>query len=204
VLVARRYWRNRSDWEIAVPLVSAAMLLICTMPAHLDSGVRYVLPIFVLLSILAAAGLVTLWTQINQRSMYRAAAIGMFGWLAVSSAWAHPDYLSYFNELGGRDPSRYIVVGDLDWGQDLTRLSVYLRQHSIAHVSIAYDAYFDPAPLGFPETERIQCNARPPSGWVAIDLRRSKVHSECYPWLAGQRPIARVGKTISVYYRQGP
>ena len=202
IVVAARYWRDPSHWELAVPVIAAAMIMISSAPSQLDSGVRYIMPIFVFIAMLSGFALSMLWERQSHRVLSRVTAVLLFTWLALSSAWAHPDYLSYFNELAGRDPSRYIIIGDLDWGQDLTRLSAYLRQHSVTHLSIAYDAYFDPAPLGFPETERIECNQRP-SGWVAIDLRRSKVHSECFPWLAGQHPVAKVGKTISVYYLEG-
>lgn len=203
IMVAARYWRDPNHWELAAPVIAAAMIMISSTPSKLDSGVRYVMPVFVFIAMLSGFALSTLWERQSQRVLSRLTAAGLFTWLALSSAWAHPDYLSYFNELAGRDPSRYIIIGDLDWGQDLTRLSAYLRQHSVTHLSIAYDAYFDPAPLGLPETERIQCNQQRPLGWVAIDLRRSKVYSECYPWLAGQHPMAKVGKTISVYYLEG-
>ena len=202
VIVAARYRRDRSHWELAAPLIAAAMIMISSTPSKLDSGVRYVMPVFVFIALLSGFALSMLWERQSSRMLSRVTAVLLFAWLALSSAWAHPDYLSYFNELAGRDPSRYIIIGDLDWGQDLTRLSAYLREHSVTHLSIAYDAYFDPAPLGLPPTERIQCQQRP-SGWVAIDLRRRKVHSECYPWLAGQHPVAKVGKTISVYYLEG-
>jgi Dolichyl-phosphate-mannose-protein mannosyltransferase len=202
IMVARHYWRDRSNWQFAAPVIALAMIMIASTPARLDSGVRYVMPVFVFIAILSGFALSMLWERQSHRLLSRVTAVLLFTWLAFSSARVHPDYLSYFNELAGRDPSRYIVIGDLDWGQDLTRLSAYLRQHSVTHLSIAYDAYFDPAPLGLPDTERIQCNQRP-SGWVAIELRRSKVYSECYPWLVGQHPIAKVGKTISVYYLEG-
>jgi len=43
-------------------------------------------------------------------------------WQCISSLNAHPDYIAYFNELAGRDPSRVLVTGcDLDCGQDLFR-----------------------------------------------------------------------------------
>ena len=202
IMVAGRYRRDRSHWELAAPLIAAAMIMISSTPSKLDSGVRYVMPVFVFIAILSGFALSMLWERQSQRMLSRVTAVLLFTWLAVSSVRAHPDYLSYFNELAGRDPSRYIIIGDLDWGQDLKRLSAYLREHSVTQVSVAEDNYFDPAPLGFPATKLIQCHERP-SGWVAIDLRGSKVRSECFPWLAGQHPIAKVGKTISVYYLEG-
>jgi len=200
VVVLRRYWRNRENWEIAAPFAAFAMIMLCSTPARLDSGVRYVLPVFVFLSILAAFGLTTLWNQDRHRIIWRTASVVLFGWLTVSSALAHPDYLAYFNEFGGNDPSHKIVVGDLDWGQDLTRLSTYMHEHSIQPVSIAYDGFFVPDSLGFPETQLLECGAARPSGWVAMELRKERLYPECYEWLAGQPAVAKVGKTMALYY----
>lgn len=200
IAIWRKYWHNRVDWEISAPLLSFVMLMIVTTPAHLDSGVRYVLPVFVFLSILAALGLSTLWEH-RRRAPARALAGILFAWLAVSSAWCHPDYLAYFNELAGSDPSRIIVVGDLDWGQDYSRLASFLRERSVTHVSIASDTFFEPGPLGLPETTLLGCN-EPPHGWAALELRRLRLHPECYQWSAQQQLVAKVGKTMLVYYVQ--
>ena len=200
--VLKRYWRNRENWELAAPFAAFAMIMLCSTPARLDSGVRYVLPVFVFLSILAAYGLTILWAQEKHRLVLRTAAVVLFAWVTVSSAAAHPDYLAYFNEFGGKDPSHKIVVGDLDWGQDLARLSTYMREHSIQQVSIAYDGYFVPQSLGFPQTQILNCDGPRPAGWVAVEVRKERLYPECLPWLPGQQPVARVGKTMSLYYLQ--
>ncbi len=200
VAAVRRYWGNRTHWEIAAPVAAAVMILVVTAPSGLNSGVRYVMPMFALLSIFAAAGLAVLWSQQKHRAAFRAASVVLALWLVASSARAHPDYLAYFNEFGGKDPSRLLVISDLDWGQDLTRLSTYLREHDIKHVTIAYDGFYEPSSLGLPDTEKLPWCGGEASGWVAIELRRALLHPECYPWMAGQKPIAMVGKTMRVYY----
>jgi hypothetical protein len=202
LLVVRRYWRNNQQWEAVVPFAAFAMIMLTSMPSHLDSGIRYVLPIFVFLSILATFGLTTLWNAEAHRTICRSAAILLFGWLMVSSALSHPDYLAYFNEFGGKDPSHKMVVGDLDWGQDFSRLATYLRDRSIQHVTVAADTFIEPSPLGLPQTDFLKCNDPKPSGWLAVELRRERLHLECYPWLPGQRAITRVGKTMTIYYLQ--
>jgi hypothetical protein len=127
--------------------------------------------------------------------------VALFAWLTVSSALCHPDYLSFFNELGGKDPSRLIVVGDYDWGQDLSRLATYVHEHSIQHITIAYAGYYVPEALDLAESEDLRCKARP-SGWVAVEVRRARLYPECYPWLPQQSRIATVGKTMWIYYLQ--
>jgi len=202
VLVVRQYCRDQKNWEVVAPLAAFVMIMLSSMPSHLDSGIRYVLPVFVFLSILAALAFTTLWNARSHRAIFRTIAILLFGWLTVSSAISHPDYLAYFNEFGGKDPSHKIVVGDLDWGQDFSRLATYLHYHSITHVTIAADTFIEPQPLGLPQTDFLKCNDPKPSGWVAVELRRERLHLECYPWLPQQKASAKVGKTITLFYVQ--
>jgi len=203
LVVAGRYRKNRSDWECAAPLISAVMIMVVTMPSRLDSGVRYVMPMFIFLSMLAGLGLWMLWTRSDHRMLYRTAAVALSAWLIVSSVRAHPDYLAYFNEFGGSDPSRLIVIGDYDWGQDLTRLAKYAHQNSIDHMTIAYDGFFDPDSLDLAHSQRLPCGATPSPGWVALEMRRLRVYPDCYPWLGDRSPVARVGKTMLVYKFDG-
>lgn len=204
VVIARRYWKNLRDWECAAPLISAVMIMIVTTPARLDSGVRYVMPMFIFLSILAGVGGWTLWARRDRRLLCRTAALLLGAWLIISSVRAHPDYLSYFNELGGSDPSRLIVIGDYDWGQDLTRLATYARANSIGHMAISYDGFYDPDSLGLPGSQGLPCLNTPDSGWVAIEIRRLRVHPECFSWLGNRRPVVRVGKTMVLYKMESP
>jgi Dolichyl-phosphate-mannose-protein mannosyltransferase len=198
-IATRRYWRNRFDWEIAAPLVSAIMILIVTAPAGMNSGVRHVLPEYVFLSIYAALALVTLWQQTRHQRLYRVAAVLLLAWMTLSSALSHPDYLAYFNEFGGSDPSRLLVISDLDWGQDLTRLATYLRENHIEHISIAYEGFYEPDSLGLPETVKLKCGDIP-TGWVAVAARRARRSPECEPWLGQQQRVTIVGKTMWIYY----
>jgi hypothetical protein len=171
------------------------------MPTSLDIGVRHVMPVFAFLSMLAAVGAVRLWNWNGSAQVWggHAAVALLSAWFVVSSAWAHPDYLAYFNELGGKHPENILVISDVDWGQDFTRLSNYLREQQINHISIASAHVFDPVALGFPETEHIPCGATP-SGWVAVEMRSLRVYPECFPWVGQQKLITTVGKTELIYY----
>ena len=215
ILLTKGWLRSRADWQRPVPLVAFLAILVAAAPTRLDIGVRHVMPVFAFLSIMAAVGAVALWngdaaqatgSPNGSRTMMwaaRLALIVLFAWLIVSSGRAHPDYLSYFNEFGGSDPARILVISDLDWGQDYTRLSTYLREQQVRHISVASDTYFDPATLGFPETVLLQCR-EPATGWVAVEERRARLHAECYQWIATQPVKAYVGKSMRVYYIPEP
>lgn len=215
ILLIRNWLRGDGDWQRLVPLVAFVAPIVIAAPTRLDIGVRHVMPVFVFLSMLAAVGAVWLWnvrpvgshdSQTRSRMANWAgptAVIILFAWLIVSSARAHPDYLSYFNEFGGSNPSNILVISDVDWGQDLTRLSTYLSEQQVKHVSIAYDGYYDAATLGLPETVKLRCGETA-TGWIAIEERRARVHPECYEWIASQPLHAYVGKTMRVYYLPEP
>lgn len=199
VATTGRYWRDRVDWEVAAPIVSAVMIMLVTAPSGLNSGVRYVMPMFAFLSMLAGIGLTTLWLRPTQVLAYRAVAVLLVAWMVVSSMRAHPDYLAYFNEFGGKDPSRLLVIGDLDWGQDLTRLAAFSREHHIDHISMAYGGYYDANSLGLPETVNLECGITP-KGWAAVAMRTFRHYPGCWPWMSKQQRVALVGKTMLVYY----
>ena len=198
-LLAARYWRDRSDWQSPAPLVSMIMILVATAPARINMGVRYVMPVFVFISMIAALGIVALWGRREHQTLSRVLAVLVFCWMAISSARAHPDYLAYFNEFGGSDLSRLLVVSDLDWGQDLSRLAAYLRERHIDHIRLAYEGFYEPGPLGLPETQVLKCGGTP-SGWVIVAVRRVRRYPECWPWLPQQQRLAVVGKTMWVYH----
>jgi 4-amino-4-deoxy-L-arabinose transferase-like glycosyltransferase len=199
------WFRTRRDWQRTVPIVAFLGPIVIAMPTSLDIGVRHVMPVFAFLSMLAAVGAVRLWNGKNgsasSPAMWggRIAVVVLAAWLVVSSVRAHPDYLAYFNELGGKHPENILLISDLDWGQDLTRLSTYLREQQVKHVTVASANTFDSNALGFPETEHMTCGSTP-SGWVAVELRSVRLFPECYPWISQQKLITTVGKTELIYY----
>ncbi len=206
--------RKRENWRPLVPLVASILILVIAAPTKFDIGVRHVMPVFAFLSMLAGLGAVRLWNwraastdgsrAHPQLTLWAgpAATLVLLTWLLVSSGRAHPDYLAYFNEFGGKHPENILVISDFDWGQDLARLASYLREHDVKHVSIAYAGVYDPAALGLPETQEVGCGAAP-AGWVAMEERRARLSPECFPWLRDYTPITVVGKTMRLYHIPG-
>ena len=132
IALVASWFRTRTDWQRVVPIVGFLAPIVIAAPSRPDIGVRHVMPVFAFLSILAAVGAVWLWNlaprcgtrfHTGKPGMAlwggRAAVVVLLGWSVVSSALAHPDYLAYFNELGGKHPENILVISDLDWGQDL-------------------------------------------------------------------------------------
>ena len=134
----------------------------------------------------------------------------LLAWQLLSSVRAHPDYLAYFNEFAGSHPERILLDSDLDWGQDLLRLSTALQQKHIDQVSIAYagSSKLDLSKFGLPPF-RVLLPNQPATGWIAISLLRLKVGEPGLPddgfsWLEAYQPVALVGQSIRLYYVPQP
>lgn len=199
--VVREAWRGR-DWRPLVPLIGAAAVLGSSMPANINIGVRHVLPVYPLLAIGAGGAAVALWRNGHRKALARAFVAISAAWLLVSSVRAHPDYIAYFNEIAGSRPDRILVNGDLDWGQDLDRLADTLRARGVTKVKIAYFGSASP-PKHLEGAERLSPYEKP-AGWVAISEAVIKgvlvVPPDGFRWADSVAPVARVGKSIRLYY----
>jgi len=204
IFAAIMKWNNDGhDWRILVPVASALGLMLVSLPTKFNIGLRHILPIFPLLAILAGFGLMRLWQVQRPLWLGRILAIGLATWMLASSAMAQPDNLAYFNEFAGKHPERILVDSDLDWGQDLLRLSNDLHAWGVHHVSIAYNGSADLKQMNLPPFDVLAPCART-TGWVAIslyDLEMSQPSVGCggFSWLEAYKPVASVGKSIWLY-----
>jgi hypothetical protein len=195
-------------WRTLAPALAALAVFLVTMPVSYNAGVRHVMVVFPLLAILAGTGCSYLWQlQAASRIATRVILIALLSWQLVSTARATGDFLAYFNELAGSDPSQVLVAGcDLDCGQDLDRLALEFQSRHITHATIALWTSADPARSHLPEFVVPQANV-PVTGWFAIGLRTLRFGNSfhtAYPpgafaWLNVYQPVAHVGKTILLY-----
>ena len=99
--------------------------------ASINIGVRHILPIYPLLAIIAGVGACRFWDSAKPKYAGPVIILALLAWQLISSIRAHPDYLAYFNEFAGRHPEKILIDSDLDWGQDLLRLSAALKQRHV-------------------------------------------------------------------------
>jgi hypothetical protein len=193
--------KNRALW---IPPLLTALILLVNLPTSLNIGVRYMLPLFPVLALTAGIGAVWLWTRA------RWAVVALLVSVAVSSALAHPDYLAYFNEFAGTHPEHILVDSDLDWGQDMGRLAAELRRRNVAYLHMACLYTGDDTRLGLPGWDSLE-PYQPVPGWVAISYTmrenfgwmaaQQRGRSDlAFAWLDRYQPVARVGKSILLYY----
>ncbi|MGH9643006.1 MAG: hypothetical protein ACRD3Q_11310, partial [Terriglobales bacterium] len=167
------------------------------------------LPVMPLLAIAAAYPLHAAenWSR-NRRRLAVAIVLVAVASQLITFRTTFPDYLSYFNVLGGTRPERILVDSDLDWGQDLGRLDTFCRRKGIKQISLAY---FGSADVHrFRDLEIIDLKPNQVAfGWVAISKTTRNLslaapgmlgNGKEYSWLDGHTPVTQVGSSIDVYF----
>jgi hypothetical protein len=201
--------RLRRGWPI---LAFAAGILMVALFSRINIGVRHILPVYFSFSLLTAAALRDWIEQAHMRKWMGGALGILMLWFVFSSLRSHPDYLAYTNELAGDSPEKVLADSDLDWGQDMKRLSA--RLHEVGAPQVSFDptvlADFEGA-LGFPRLVRGMPVA-PVPGWNAVSLSFWKVrrlgliytHPEAVLWPDRVPPGERVGKGVMLWYFPPP
>ena len=200
--------RKQFAWQLWVPGACAAAVLAVCIPTSINLGVRHILVMYPMLAIVAGFGATSL-IQTRKRAVM-GVAIALLIWQALSSALAHPDYLAYFNEFVWSEPERILSDSDLDWGQDLQRLSNKLKELRVKEVSLIYFGTVDLSQHGLPIV-RFPRPYQPVTGWIAVSAHMATIESALTQrelkksdsplgWLESERPVAKIGKSIKLYY----
>jgi len=199
---------GRKSWVALAILASATSILLITTTVKYNAGMRHVLVLFPLFAILGGAGATYLWNAARARRFAQAALLVLLVWQAYETVHAQRDFIAYFNEFAGDDPSRVLVAGcDLDCGQDIFRLARDLKARNVTSLNLAVWSSADMERMGLPHFGVLQ-PFRPVDGWVAVSARSIRfgdVLHATYPpgsfsWLEKYRPVTNVGRTISLYY----
>ena len=187
--------RDRQGLQfLLIPLA----ILLTAMTTSLNIGARHILPTLAPLSIVAGYAVISIW-RTSRDAFGRTALAGLLVWLFAGVAVDHPDYLAWFNELAQPNPSWFAADSNIDWGQDVLRLSKAVEELKIEHL---HTAFMNSTRLG---AHGIEATGLVPhqkvSGWVAVSenwLRFGEATGD-YDWLRTYRPVRQIGKTIRLY-----
>jgi len=205
-------WR---DAELALPLCFSGGILLFSMGfSNINIGIRHILPVYLGFSV-AGGVVVAKLSETSQRSRLAVWIVAAaLLWFLVSGSASHPDYLAYTNEIAPREPERYLVDSDLDWGQDVRRL--VRRPDQLGVQEITFSPYSSTSimagrlsPIAHPTNY-----SKPAPGWNAISVSFWKIHPCAAnrpidgvpikiadkPWPNQMKPLERVGRTILLYY----
>jgi hypothetical protein len=205
--------------EIAM-LIFLAIYWGASLTSNLNIGVRHILPTFPFVYILISGQIKKLFEKIKHKkslSLVSWCLVIVLGiWYIISSLLSFPYYLTYFNELAGGNKNGHIYVTDsnLDWGQDLKRLTAWVNENGIDKIHLDYfgggDAKYymgekadkwwgdrDPKDakgkwLAISATFLKQGQAQPTKGWDKP--------TDFYMWLNQYEPVTVIGNSIFVYH----
>jgi len=188
---------------LVLPVVGLLILAFASVYSNINIGVRHVFILYPVLCIAVAFCLnqTSQWLGHQRRSVQAVGVLVITGVLA-SPIWVlmreWPDYLPYFNGLVA-DPQQVLVDSDLDWGQDLARLSTRLAQLRVPEISIAYSGSAVMANEHLPPYRLLAPDQRA-VGWVAVSALARVDAPHHFDWLKAYQPIETIGKTIDLYY----
>lgn len=200
VIVTIRALRRR-ELEQAIPLIVLVAVLAIAMAVNVDIGIRHILPVYPFVALLAATGVVELWTRADSTRLVKAMTAAIAASALFIVVRAHPDHLAYFNPLAGANPDRILVDSNLDWGQDLYRLGDVVRRMHIDSIRVAYFGSADMQAAGVPNARRLEANERA-TGWVAASRTNlaGVFVGPAYSWLFQQRVVGTVGPSLVLFY----
>ena len=149
-----------------IPLISLFLVYgAFSIRSHLNIGHRHILPLYPVLFILL--GGFGSWLSFN-RPIKLICVASVLAWTAIESLNIRPDYLAYFNFIGG-GPSkgyRHLIDSSLDWGQDLPGLSAWLRSNNSGQQSkpvfLSYFGTGNPSYEGITATLMLALPESPP------------------------------------------
>jgi len=185
---------------------------------NLNIGIRHLLPVFPFIYILAVFGVYQGFKLVKtpiKRRILASFFLLLFFCYAVSSLFAFPHYLSYYNVFGGGIKNGYKIAVDsnYDWGQDFYRLLTFVEKEKIEKIYLDYFGGEDP--VFWLGEKYIKLNPKeikePPHGWLAVSLNQLMggiaepttgfdQETGYYSWLKNQTPAAKAGHSIFIYY----
>jgi len=214
IVILVRHWNARTLLEDSfLILPSVAVLGFFSVEHQQSIGLRYILPIYPFLIVLASRA-ATLATTKGLGRIFVGLTVA---WAAASSFWVFPHYLAYFNEsIGGPSHGyQYLVDSNLDWGQELKDLKRYMDDHQIAKVYLSYFGTDAPERYGIvyaalpsfslPREAPQAPSPLPAGSWVAISatmLQGVYIDAPVFREFRARTPTAVLGYSMFLYHLQ--
>jgi 4-amino-4-deoxy-L-arabinose transferase-like glycosyltransferase len=130
--------RRGAEGRVLVLVLPPALFTCLLMLSTINIGVRYYLPAYPFLFILAGAALDDLLRRARRRALAAALAAAALCWTAVEAARAFPDHMTYVNQLAYARPHWwYLSDSNVEWGDDVRALALYLRGRGEERVGAA-------------------------------------------------------------------
>jgi len=209
---------NRSFLNQSFVLIPVMVYFLFFSMKLLCVGLRYILPIYPFLFIQVSMIAVGMFK--SRKMLSRVIIVLLCCWYLKCSIGIYPHYLAYFNEIvGGPDSGyEYLVDSNIDWGQDLKGLALYMKEKGIDKVHLSYFGAADPHYYGIQydwmpsyylpidylgEGINVRKFSIPKSGIVAISATNLQgvyfSNKNFYDWLKSYDPVDKIGYSIFIY-----
>ena len=224
-------WQHFSEFSALCFII---FYWITSSRSPLNIGFRHLLPTLPLTYLLVAYEIKKWWRGEYQRFflsyweeikyhfkkfggiLLKTSAIGvLLLWYLVETVSIAPNFIAYFNELvgGAKNGYKYVVDSNLDWGQDMKKLTTFVEQNKINKIKVDYfggtspkyylGEKFEPwsSSKGQPET----------NSWLAVSLTFlqnsqgqpvsgfKRKAEDGYSWLQDKKPFSRIGYSMFIY-----
>lgn len=204
------------DWLSVTALAAPSLTFFAfSLTSHVNLGYRHILLLVPFIALGISYRLAGLWSRRARSGTVVSLALI---WLTTSTLRIAPDFLAYFNLLGGGPDNgwRALVDSNLDWGQDLGRLADWLAEEGVGQVWLSYfgearPAYYGINYIGLPSypPRLMNPDAQPTSlrepapGVYAISATNLQGvlfnDHDLFAWFRARPPSAKIGYSIFIY-----
>lgn len=215
---------KRDNFDELCLIIPFVFLFLVFLPNHVNQGIRHLLPIYPFIFVFIGK-IVNL--KIKKQILFGILTILLLMWYIAGTIMIYPHYFAYFNEFAGGPGNgyNYLVDGNLDLGQDLKGLKLYMDKNNISKIQLSYfgsanpsyygiNYYYLPSPesepwvpaehsfrLDIPSNYTENCSKR--NGLIAISatnlVGKNLQNHSCYGWLEEYEPIDKIGYSIFIY-----
>jgi hypothetical protein len=147
-------YRSRRGFDEKFLLIPILLFSLFAVYARMNIGLRHILAIYPFLFVWLGGNIATLWA--SQSAVKKCGVLVLGIWLAASTLKSYPDFLAYFNEtVEPRAAHEILVDSNLDWGQDLKGLKLWMDRNGVDKIPLAYFGTADPAYYGVNAVHRL-------------------------------------------------
>ena len=210
-----KLWLSYRFSEFAM-LVFIVIYWLTSLSSNLNIGVRHLLPVFPF-TILLVSSVIIQWLKPPFSKIKKPLLFLLLLWQLASVIFIYPHFLAYFNEIAGGPDQGYVLTVDsnLDWGQDLKRLTKWVEENKINNIYVDYfgggDAKYYLKEKFLPWSGTNNPSELPKGSYLAVSAtflqggRGEPVpgfnqNHGYYLWLNQYTPLTTIGHSIFVYH----
>jgi len=210
-----KLWLSYRFSEFAM-LVFIVIYWLTSLSSNLNIGVRHLLPVFPF-TILLVSSVIIQWLKSPFSKIKKPLLFLLLLWQLASVIFIYPHFLAYFNEIAGGPDQGYVLTVDsnLDWGQDLKRLTKWVEENKINNIYVDYfgggDAKYYLKEKFLPWSGTNNPSELPKGSYLAVSAtflqggRGEPVpgfnqNHGYYLWLNQYTPLTTIGHSIFVYH----